>query len=164
MNISYPDGHAFLYGNQIPFYGRVYDDCYNISGATVTFTGRKGSSQYSCVPVTDMNNGTYNCSFTTTGRPFEWYNITMTANKQYYGSWPTANSTLKTDAFFVATEPSVAALDVNPKIDGWGSLYTFGIQLTDADGNWNNVSLWKSFDNSTWALINSSNVTPTYGG
>ncbi|MFH0929001.1 MAG: DUF87 domain-containing protein, partial [Candidatus Aenigmatarchaeota archaeon] len=164
MNISYPDGHSFLSESQVPFSARVFDECFNISGATVTFTGKKGASQYSCVPVTDQNNGTYNCSFTTSGRPFEWYDIIMTANKQYYGSYPVANTTTKYNAFFVATNPSVTGLNVNPSSDGWGSLYTFSVQLTDADQNWNNVSLWKSFDNSSWTLKNSSNITPTYGG
>ncbi|MBN2202775.1 MAG: DUF87 domain-containing protein [Candidatus Aenigmarchaeota archaeon] len=164
MNVSYPAGNSFLSGNYVPFTGRVYDECSNISGATVTFTGKKGASQYSCVPITDQDNGLYNCSFSTSGRPFEWYDIIMTANKQYYGSYPTSNSTTSYNAFFVATQPSITNLNVNPSSDGWGSLYTFSIQLTDADQNWNNVSLWKSFDNNTWTLINSSNVTPTYGG
>ncbi|MGB9693676.1 MAG: hypothetical protein ACPLYF_02420, partial [Fervidobacterium sp.] len=83
LNVTYPDGQAFLQGTKVPFLGYVYDDCSGVPGATVTFKDNFGASWYDCSPVSDQQNGTYNCTFDTTGRPFGWHNIKMTANKQY---------------------------------------------------------------------------------
>jgi hypothetical protein len=41
-------------------------------------------------------------------------------------------------------------------------LYTFNLYLTDTDKNNNNISLWKSFDNNNWVLVDSKIVQPNY--
>ncbi|MEM5855437.1 MAG: hypothetical protein QW472_03945, partial [Candidatus Aenigmatarchaeota archaeon] len=162
LNISYPDGNAFLVGTKVPFIGQAYDDCSGIPGASVTFSDNFGASWYECAPVSDQGNGTYNCTFDTTGRPFGWHNIRMRANKQYYGDYPTPNETIKTNAYFVASQPVLSNPSLDHVIGGWGELYTFSVLLTDTDKNYNNVSLWKSFDQSNWTLVDSKFVQPTY--
>ncbi|MEM5879066.1 MAG: DUF87 domain-containing protein [Candidatus Aenigmatarchaeota archaeon] len=162
LNISYPDEHAFLVGTKVPFIGQAYDECSGIPGASVTFSDNFGASWYDCAPVSDQGNGTYNCTFDTTGRPFGWHNIRMRANKQYYGNYPTPNETIKTNAYFVASQPVLSNPSLDHTIGGWGELYTFSVQLTDTDKNYNNVSLWKSFDQSNWTLVDSKMVQPTY--
>jgi hypothetical protein len=162
LNITYPEGQAFLIGTKVPFIGYVYDDCSGVPGATVTFKDNYGASWYDCSPVSDQQNGTYNCTFDTTGRPYGWHNIKMTANKQYYGNYPTPTETLKTNAYFIASKPSLSNPSLDHNLGGWGELYTFSIQLTDTDKNFNNVSLWKSFDQINWTLVDSKIVQPTY--
>ncbi|MFC2143462.1 helicase HerA domain-containing protein [Candidatus Aenigmatarchaeota archaeon] len=162
LNVTSPDGGAYLIGSQLPFYGRVYDECYNVSGATVTFTDKFGASQYSCAPVEEDSNGLYNCTFDTTNKPFDFHDIQMTGSKQYYGDYPTANTTLKEDAYFLASQPSLSTPSVDPILGGWGERYTFSLTLTDRDKNWNNVTVWKSNDTVNWDYVNSTMVKPDW--
>jgi len=163
LEVNYPDGQAFVIGTLVPFIGRVFDECnYNVSGADVLFYDKFGESQYSCVPVTNQGNGTYNCTFNTAGKPFTWQDVQIRGRKQYYGNYPEYNITTKFSALFLASEPSLSGLDVNPDYDGWGQLYTFDVLLTDQDKNYNNVTLWKSFNGTNWTFVDNKTVKPLY--
>jgi hypothetical protein len=169
LDINYPSGQSFLKGSMIPFVGRVYDECFNISNATVTFRDRYLSGSTPCGSTTDMGNGTYNCTYNSATSQYGWHGVQMNAVKQYYGTYPTSNQTTRytqnVETHFIASSPTISLgwqtnLDVNPKVDGWGKLRTFEATLSDSDQSMNNVSLWKSFDNVTWYLINTTNTTP----
>jgi hypothetical protein len=153
-SIVYPAGEGFLRGTLVSVNGSLYDECTFVEGATVRYTFiPQGGSPYQCT-ISDNNGwiegeGWYNCTRDTSGKPKGWYNVSMDVSKSYYVS----NSTLKPDAFFLGDKPSLSNPRVDHSIGGWGEVYTFTVTFTDADLNINNVSLWKSYDNSTWYLV-----------
>ncbi|MEM7819022.1 MAG: hypothetical protein QW403_02665, partial [Candidatus Aenigmatarchaeota archaeon] len=163
LNITYPDRQSFLIGEKVPFIGYIYDECSEgIPGATVTFKDKRGFTEYSCSPVSDLGNGTYNCTFDTSGKAYGWHDVVMTALKQYYENYPSSSTITKTNAYFLASQPSLSGLSVNKNFGGWGELYTFTVMITDPDSNYNNVTLWKSLDNQTWSLVNWTWVKVSY--
>jgi hypothetical protein len=166
LSIDKPNGEAYLIGTQVPFYVSTFDDCSYVSGAEVLIYTLYGTSYYSCLPqpANDLGNGTYYASFDSSGRPFGWWNAEARARKNYYSDYPNYNITTKTKAWFLASKPSLSGFSIDHTFGGWGENYKFSISLTDSDYNTNNVSLWKSYDNVTWHLVDSKLVTPTYSG
>jgi len=162
LRVDYPDGQAFLRGTLVPFYASVYDECEYVNGADILLYGVWGANQFSCTPVYNMNNGTYNCTFDTSGKPFGWYSIKMMARKNYYSEYPSYTTITKPNAFFVASNPVINSFTIDHYFGGWGELYNFDIRITDTDASPNNVTLWKSYDNVTWIYVDSKVVTPTY--
>jgi MFS family permease len=79
----------------------------------------------------------------------------MTTSKNYYAG----NSTTKVGAFFLGTRPELYTPTVDHSLGGWGEQYTFSVIFTDADYNVNNLSLWKSYDNSTWYMVDSKSIS-----
>jgi hypothetical protein len=171
LEINYPSGQSFLLGSQIPFVGRVFDECFNISGAEVKFWDRRAGPTerfVECTGVNDLGNGTYNCSFSSVG-PYGWHGTKLEARKQYYGDYPNWNSTLVyvdgSLTHHISSSPSISlgslyGPSVSPKVDGWGKIRTFEAKITDIDGSLNYIKLWKSFDNVTWYLINETTMSP----
>ncbi|NIO44774.1 MAG: DUF87 domain-containing protein, partial [Candidatus Aenigmarchaeota archaeon] len=172
LEVTHPNGESYLVGTQIPFIGRVFDECFNISGAEVIFYDRRpGASErfYTCSGTTDWGNGTYNCTWDSSAKPPGWHGVKIEARKEYYGDYPNYNETIRytpeVETHHLSTQPSISLgwssyPPVDPKVDGWGKLRTFQAKITDLDATLNNISLWKSFDNVTWYLINSTNMTP----
>ncbi len=172
LEVNYPTGQSFLIGAQIPFIGRVFDECFNISNAEVNFYDRRpGATErfYTCYGTTDWGNGTYNCTWDSSNKPPGWHGVKIEARKEYHGNYPNYNQTIRYidgyETHHLSTQPSISLgwssyPSVDPKVDGWGKLRTFQAKITDLDGSLNNISLWKSFDNNTWYLINSTNMSP----
>ena len=154
-NIVYPDGEGFLRGDPVSINSTVYDDCSyveNIDTVVYTFLPEYGSP-YQCT-ISDNNGwseggGWYNCTKNTGGKPKGWYNVSIDVSETYYAS----NSTIKYNLFFLGDKPVLT----NPRVDkssgGWGETYVFAVTFTDADGNEDNVSLWKSYDDTNWILV-----------
>ncbi|MEK6953893.1 MAG: DUF87 domain-containing protein [Candidatus Micrarchaeota archaeon] len=88
-----------------------------------------------------------------------YYNATIDVSKSYYLS----NSTVKSQAFFLGSSPTLSNDFVTPTSDGWGALYTFHVDITDQDQNINTVSVWKSLNGVNYTQVDIRNVT-TIGG
>ena len=161
-NVTFPDGQTYyrelyLY---IPIYGNVVDECnlHNITNALVNFTAISVGfgNQFECLPVNDLNNGTYNCTFNATDVPEGWYNVRMNAtNVTYYNS----GTSLKQSSFRIIHiwQPPVLELSlIHTENDwGWGENLTFKVNVSDVNAEDVNVSLWLSSDNQTWSYVDS---------
>jgi hypothetical protein len=158
-SIPYPSGQGFIRGDNVNVSGYLTDECSYVENATVVFTFiPPAGSPYQCT-ITDNNGwiegeGWYNCTKSTSGKPRGWYNLSISVSKNYYSS----NSTLKPYAFFLGERPTLSNPRVDHYIGGWGELYTFTVTFSDPDLNINNVSLWKSYDNQTWYLVEMKQV------
>jgi len=158
LNVTWPDGIAYLVGTPILIRGYAYDDCGYVENASIGFKARIGYSEYTCTPVLQEGQGYYNCTWDSTAKPYGWYTVKMTGSKSYHPY----NETIKSNSFFLASNPQINNPSVDHTLGGWGELYTFIVYITDRDKNNNNVSLWKSFDNVTWTLVDSKIVKPYY--
>ena len=76
----------------------------------------------------------------------------MEVTKNYHAS----NSTQKDNSFNLGRMPVLSDDTVDHDTGGWGETYTFTVVFTDADYNTNNISLWKSYDDNNWILVNST--------
>jgi hypothetical protein len=164
--VVYPSGQGYIRGDLVPVNGSLSDECTFVEGATVTYTYiPELGLTYQCT-IADNNGwlegqGWYNCTKSTFGKPRGWYNVSISASKNYYAS----NSTIKPNTFYLGerpelSDPKVVIPDTDtPKTrGGWGELYEFRVTFKDADLNWNNLSLWKSYDNVTWQLIEMKSI------
>ncbi|MEM5878303.1 MAG: hypothetical protein QXF12_05485, partial [Candidatus Aenigmatarchaeota archaeon] len=146
--IAIPNGEKYNRDEQnVTIRANVTTDCPSneglINNALVNFTiiHIGTSNQYSCTlgSFTNEGNGYYNCSFDTTSKPTQWYNIRMNSSGfQYF----TPNNTVKTQAFFVSTRPVLTNPTTSPLTGGWGAPHTFSVYVRDDDNDVNNVSLW----------------------
>jgi len=156
--IVYPEGQAFAVNTPVPIWGDVVDECSNVTGATVNFRIKREASTYICSPdpATDLGNGTYRCSWSFS--QIGWNNVTMNASKEYYND----TYTLKINAFELRNKPELRNPTVDHQSDGWGYNYTFKVEFRDADspfGDTVNITMWKSYDNSTWIYVDSQNAS-----
>jgi uncharacterized membrane protein/5-hydroxyisourate hydrolase-like protein (transthyretin family) len=147
-----PGGEGFQQNTYIPVSGEVRDDCSLVSGATFTYKMMSGVNAPTCTNTTN-GNGTYNCTFLRTS-PMGWWNSSLNVSKSYYSS----NWTFKQNAFFLASAPTLSGPSVDRALGGWGETWKFEVRVTDSDLNTNNVSLWKSFDNSSWEVVESKSI------
>ncbi|MFH8092821.1 MAG: hypothetical protein QXM38_02680, partial [Candidatus Aenigmatarchaeota archaeon] len=146
--IQKPNGEKYNRGEvNVTIRGNVTTDCPSLDGlinnAIVNYTIIHVGTQntYGCTEGTFMNegNGYYNCSFDTTSKPTQWYNVRMNSSGlQYY----TPNVTTKTNAFFISTPPVLSNPTTTPLSGGWGAPHTFSVYIKDDDNDVNNVSLW----------------------
>ncbi|MGB9693661.1 MAG: hypothetical protein ACPLYF_02340, partial [Fervidobacterium sp.] len=160
--VTLPDGQTYyreLYLH-IPIYGNIKDECslHNITDALVNFTAISVGygNQFNCLPVDNLGNGTYNCTFNATEAPEGWYNVRMNAtNVTYYNN----GTSLKPDSFRIIQtwQPPVLENEtVLPEQDwGWGENYTFKVNVSDVNAEDVNVSLWFSPDNQSWSYASS---------
>ncbi|MEM4326229.1 MAG: hypothetical protein QXU40_02920, partial [Candidatus Pacearchaeota archaeon] len=98
-NVTYPDGQDYLTQSLINVTGDVTDECFseNITNALVSFTMISPTpTYYECTGVGNYGNGTYNCTWDSTGKDLGLYSIRMNAsNVEYYNNM----SRIKTNAF-----------------------------------------------------------------
>ena len=156
LNIYEPYGQGILWGTPLSVVGYINDDCYPVENATVQWEFSKG--QNSWLRSQDFDNqsaGWYNYTWTETQRNVGYYNLTMFADKEYYGP----NQTLKEDAFFIALAPDILSVGIDKELGGWGETYDMWLRITDADNNYDNITLWKRVYNDTsrewggWTLV-----------
>jgi len=162
LNITIPDGEGYLRGDLVPIKGRVEDDCSKypsgVEDATVTYELFIGGNKYTCSKTNNAGwsegNGWYNCTWDSSARAKGYYDIRMNGSKIYYGP----NSTRKDDAFFLGEAPTLSNPGVDHNVGGWGEEYVFSVIYSDPDYQDDNVSVWGSYDNVTWSLIDSKLV------
>ncbi|MCW1304417.1 MAG: DUF853 family protein [Candidatus Parvarchaeota archaeon] len=146
-SINNPNGEEYLRGSNVTIMANLVDECsIPISQANVSFILNKGSTNYSCSPVNDELNGSYNCTFNTSGYAVRYWNITMNSSKAYYHT----NTTTKIDAFWVETAPILEAPSVTPEIGGWGETFTFKVNVTDEDLDVLTVNFWLRRKGEDW--------------
>ncbi|MCW1307597.1 MAG: hypothetical protein OH337_00005, partial [Candidatus Parvarchaeota archaeon] len=160
--VTFPDGVIYyreleLY---IPIYGNLIDECEStyITGATISFnlTSLGFGDTFTCSPVEDLGNGTYNCTFNATTAPEGWYNVTMIGeNVEYYNR----GEGKKGYSFFIyqVWQPPILEGErvIFEEDGGWGEKFTFKVNVSDPNANTVNVSLWLSPDNLTWSYVSS---------
>ncbi|RMG91125.1 MAG: hypothetical protein D6706_18540, partial [Chloroflexi bacterium] len=150
--INIPNGDHIIRGNSLGIYGDVRDECGYVPGATAKYRLYKGIKFIpSPDPAQDLNNGTYNSSWDTTGAALGWYNITMNISKQYHQP---DYYTLKKDAFYLGSGTELRNPWVDTAQQGWGHNYTFKVEVRDVENDVTNVSLWYSNSSSgPWKLV-----------
>ncbi|MFC1800599.1 hypothetical protein ACFLYT_00940, partial [Nanoarchaeota archaeon] len=108
--------------------------------------------------INDEGTGWYNCTWTLgVEKAIGNYEIRVNASRQYYYN----RSENFSSRFEVITDPPMLIQeDYNYEQDGgWGEEWNFTVNLSDSNTGDVGVSLYLSNDNSTWALVNTTNVT-----
>jgi hypothetical protein len=125
--------------------GNVYDlqgsSCENVSGATVTFQVNSSS----CSAVNDMQNGSYNCTWSTAFAFIGgWYDVMMNSSKPPY--WY-GDSKLSLQQFRVVSRPQLVNVTADSEKDGWGHEFHFTVRFRDnEEDNVDNITLWKAYN------------------
>ncbi|MCK5594204.1 MAG: hypothetical protein KAI18_03095, partial [Candidatus Aenigmarchaeota archaeon] len=149
--------------DHIPLLASVYDDCGPVSNVTLSYSLLNMPNQYVCTEQSNVgwneSGGDYNCTWDSTNKPYKWYNVTADVSKEFFVS----NMTSGDDRFFLGVTPQLESLSVSPEVGGWGENHQFNVRLTSFDLATNNVSLWKSFDNVSWDLVNWQTVIMPIG-
>jgi hypothetical protein len=157
-----PNGEGFLIGSPIPVVGYITDECYPVSDVTPVNMWRfdKPPDNYTrSQNPANQSNGWYNYTWTETGdKTSGYFGIWMFASKTYYEN----NYTFAPDAFFLAENPHLGLPSMDDsRISGWGEVHDFMVTVTDRDGNYNNITLWKRMWNTTtndwdanWTFVN----------
>jgi hypothetical protein len=160
--VVYPNGITYYRENQlyINISAFVQDECKlrNISGATVTIEPISVGfgDVYICNNVQDYGNGTYSCTFNATEAKEGWYNVRVNvSNVIYYNDASFTNASVFR-IIQVWQPPVLEDATVFPEDDwGWGENYTFKVNVSDANADDVNVSLWLSKDGVNWNYISS---------
>ncbi|MCJ7816533.1 MAG: hypothetical protein MUP55_01625, partial [Candidatus Aenigmarchaeota archaeon] len=143
------------------------DDCYPVESVSVMYSiaqppnqyNRSNTAQYNTSGQWSEGGGWYNYTWLDTDKNTGWYSINYLVSKSPYYS---NNNTYKPNALFIAVSPIILDQSLNPVTTGWGwgEKYRFGVRVSDTDLNFNNITLWKRWYNSTkgdwenWTLIN----------
>jgi hypothetical protein len=157
-SILQPNGNVIAEGDPILIVGNVSDDCsLGVTGASTIFTIEPIHS--TCSPVIDYGNGTYACSFPSSGL-IGWYDISMNVSKQYYND----TYSYKSNAFQVRRKPAITSYSINRDSGGWGSYFLVSASVLDADpSDPVNISLWKSYDGINWVYVGSKSSSDCTG-
>ncbi|MCK4714591.1 MAG: hypothetical protein KAT35_03380, partial [Candidatus Aenigmarchaeota archaeon] len=112
-----PYGQGIMWGTPLQVVSYIDDDCDPVENVTVQWEFSKGQNSW----VRNQNpanqsQGWYNYTWTETERNVGYYNLTMLADKEYYGP----NQTLKEDAFFIALAPDILDSGIDKQLGGWG--------------------------------------------
>ncbi|MCG2724293.1 hypothetical protein L6303_06120, partial [archaeon] len=150
---TFPDTTVnYTQGNQIPVNGTVTDDCASIvTGASVYFNITKGINTYKCPTAgyaEDNGDGTYNCTFDTTGKGGGYYNITMAVNKSYNNP----DTDLRQNAYFMSAPIQLTNETVTPTPAGWGLTRNFSVIVNHYAGV--NMTLWDRKSSGQYAAAN----------
>ncbi|MCK5016490.1 MAG: hypothetical protein KAS32_05390, partial [Candidatus Peribacteraceae bacterium] len=150
------DTQGFIVGELINISGYVEDDCsYRMPHGVEDVTLDDPNHRFRIFPpsrscyVSAEDDGYYNCSWDSSSKTPKNWNIEMKVDKSYYAT----NITTEYNAFNIGYRPVLSNPYVNPTIEGWGREFSFNVYFSDPDNNVDNISLWKSFDNSTWELV-----------
>jgi hypothetical protein len=155
-NVLHPlNNKGFLQGSPVTINSTISDDCGLMGGATTEFKLKTPNAPNRYCTNKVESGGYYNCTWDSNSYTTGSYDITLTASKTYYET----NYTFVSGAFFLGISPSLSSPAVDHSIGGWGENFKFAVTFSDADGTTDNVTLWKSLDNSTWTLVSSKIIS-----
>jgi hypothetical protein len=139
--------------------GSVLDDCgAAITDASVYFnlTNQDTGDTYRC-PSTGyatQQNGYYNCSWDTTGKPVGTYLVEMFSSRTDH------NDGYDSVSFYLSSAPILESPTVIPSSGGWGrSPYNYTVNVTDEDNDTVTIYLWLKNETGNWS--NPENKTCT---
>ncbi|MBI4175596.1 MAG: FixH family protein, partial [Candidatus Aenigmarchaeota archaeon] len=156
-NVTNPNGEAFQRGSAIQIRGTANDRdsaCGGTTAATVIYKIIQGGTTNSCSPepASDLNNGTYNCSWDSTSQSLGFWNITMNTTANFHNS----SFITRENALQLRERPQLTLNNVNVSVAGWGENITFNVTVRDPDsGDSVNVTLWRSFDGNSYTPVDS---------
>ncbi|RLI90751.1 MAG: hypothetical protein DRO89_05290, partial [Candidatus Altiarchaeales archaeon] len=142
-NLTEPlNGSSFNVTEQVNLNMTLTSDCASenlISGANVEFYLRNNVTLELFYCGQGEENNYYNCTWNSTGKPEGGYDVNITSSKNYYNT----NNTIYYNWFWLENkQPSYNNLNVTPEISGWGSNYTFSVNVTDSELDEINCSLF----------------------
>ncbi|MFH1228906.1 MAG: hypothetical protein V1678_00590 [Candidatus Aenigmatarchaeota archaeon] len=95
----------------------------------------EGNGYYNCLFINNASKPTRNYRLNMSSVNVSWYNPTWTEATGLCSPYPCG--------FYVVSKPSLSSPSSSYTQDGgWGEGWTFSVFLTDADSDYNNVSLW----------------------
>ncbi|MCK5015616.1 MAG: hypothetical protein KAS32_00975, partial [Candidatus Peribacteraceae bacterium] len=153
---------------QIPIRFNVTSDCSNENRINDTETSVElyspSAAYETCTPrnnETGSNAGYYNCTWDSTDKTTGMWGIRLNASKGNY----TSNSTLYLQMINLTNAaPTYNSMDVTPDQAGWGTLFNFTINVTDADDDPVNCTLLVTTnDGASWEDRGSMNVASGVG-
>ncbi|RLI97718.1 MAG: hypothetical protein DRP00_03670, partial [Candidatus Aenigmatarchaeota archaeon] len=152
-----PQNSIFNVTDSITIRFNVSTDCSNdglINDATVDeITLIHGNEEYPCSNINNENNGYYNCTWDSTGKPEGNYSIRISTSRNDYNS----NTTLYPNRFWLENrEPTYSNLLVTPQSGGWGDRYIFNVTVQDPEND--SVTCWL-YVNTTGQFILKGNQT-----
>ncbi len=143
LTIIKPDGsNNYTWGDNVFVQGQLKDDCGNtLDYANVEFNMSVGSHRYNYSNVPNLGGGFYQGDWNSAGAAEGWYNVTMWANKTYqpnpnYSYYYVNQTTIVPPyTFYLKTIPILKYANVTPRLDGWGAVYNFSVNVTDEAGD-----------------------------
>ncbi|MCK5372962.1 MAG: hypothetical protein KAJ20_01360, partial [Candidatus Aenigmarchaeota archaeon] len=159
------EGSNIFVGNIVNLNTSIYDDCSaNISEATVTHEAVSLDIVFEDItPVTNNSVSYYNSTWDTLFHQGGNWSFRINASKTDYYS----NSTIFTNwTYLNNTPPIVENFTLSPDMEGWGRVYTYEAQISDAQQDNITCDLFVSTDNGViWILKNSTFIetVPTGG-
>jgi len=134
ITVFKPDGSSnYTWGDLIFMQGQVKDDCTNtIDAAQVSFNMSVNTYNYGFVP-NNLGGGFYQEDWDSTNASEGYYNVTMMVNKTYY--YENESLIQPPDSFYIYTEPILKEANATPRLDGWGKIYNFSVNVTDELGD-----------------------------
>ncbi|RLF07128.1 MAG: hypothetical protein DRJ60_03355, partial [Thermoprotei archaeon] len=152
VNLTYPEyGSTFQTTTLIPINGSVYSDCSQeglLNETTVNISLKSPLDVIEeCLPVTDLGNGYYNCTWNSTLKTPGYWDIRMNATRNYYHK----NSTWYENWFYLQNAPTTyTIIPVNPNEGGWGTTYNYSISINDPDNDDVTCTLYISTDGGSY--------------
>ncbi|MEK6843499.1 MAG: hypothetical protein AABY04_03340, partial [Candidatus Micrarchaeota archaeon] len=155
--LARPLGVNYTRGTSVPVDFNVSDDCQNPVNSTTPVLYFRGSTTYTeNSGITALGNGTHTFSWSTTGKDFGFYNVSIQIDKTYYAQ---ANST-KVNSLQLVAGPELQLPTLDKSLGGWGETFAFGVQCRQIDGGIFNVTLWKKLNaTDNWAAVETKNCT-----
>jgi hypothetical protein len=128
-------------------------NCGSVVHSNVTFKIEKDATSRTCTPnpATNYLNGSYNCTWDSSFETLGYWNVTIEAPTDFYNN---TDYYVKENALQIRERPQLTIPQIDSIIEGWGYNYSFNVTLVDPDyQDTVNVTLWRSFDQSTWEVI-----------
>ncbi len=144
-------GSQYLATSLIPIRFNVTSDCISeegrISNSSTSLELYSPTAEYQqCTPLyneSGSNAGYYNCTWDSAGDLVGMWGIRINASKTGYN----INSTLYTNWINLTNSaPEGSNMDVTPDQGGWGSIFNYSINVSDADNDNVNCTLFVSTD------------------
>ena len=138
LDVLSPSGGSEAWGEPVEVTGYIWDACGSpVEDALVNWTFSRAALNYSYGQnQSNQSLGYYNYTWTDTQRPPGWYNVTMNASRAGYPD----NNTLLEDSFHLGYRPNITWVDMS-RTGTCPDTFLFQAELTDADNDYNNVTL-----------------------
>ncbi|RLG87625.1 MAG: hypothetical protein DRO18_02980, partial [Thermoprotei archaeon] len=130
-------GAEFNVTDQILIRLNISTDCANeglIDDASVSISliHNATAAEYTCSPVNNENNGYYNCTWDSTGKPEGNYTIKLVSSRSSYND----NTTYLLNWIWLENRPpTYSNAFVTPDSGGWGEKYTYNVTIYDPEGD-----------------------------